>query len=74
MTLRFKDNIIFSEVHDLRFQMMKVPGILNVNSQTSKVFQSKLNETILEMINELVKTQNAFINCIEFKELEEFGK
>lgn len=65
---------IFSEVHDLRFQMMKVPGILNVNSQTSKVFQSKLNETILEMINELVKTQNAFINCIEFKELEEFGK
>lgn len=65
---------IFSEIHDLRFQTMKVPGILNVNSQTSKVFQSKLNETILEMINELVKIQNAFINCIEFKELEEFGK
>ena len=53
---------------------MKVPGILNVNSQTSKVFQSKLNETIIGMIDELVKVQNAFINCIEFDELEEFGK
>ena len=64
----------FSEDHDLSSRRMKVPGILNVNSQTSKVFQSKLNETIIGMIDELVKTQNAFINCIEFDELEEFGK
>ncbi len=75
----FVNNIIetpawFSESHFLNFQEMKVPGILNVNSQTSKVFQSKLNETIIGMIDELVKVQNAFINCIEFDELEEFGK
>ena len=75
----FVNNIIetpawFSESHFLNFQEMKVPGILNVNSQTSKVFQLKLNETIIEMIDELVKIQNAFINCIEFDELEEFGK
>ncbi|KXT73253.1 hypothetical protein SGADD02_00287 [Streptococcus gallolyticus] len=50
----------------------EIPGILTVNSQVSKLFQTKIAEVFLKQIDDLVRYQNIFINFINWDELETF--
>lgn len=75
----FLDEVIdlpeyYSEDHVLDYPMLKVPGILTVNSQASNLFQDKFNKSIEYSINDLVRIQNAFINCIKHEEIADFVK
>ncbi|HFI0078065.1 TPA: hypothetical protein ACGOTL_002139, partial [Streptococcus suis] len=63
---------IFDRLHDLNSKERKIPGLLTVNSQASKLFQIKVNEVYLQQIDELVRFQNIYINLIKWDELETF--
>lgn len=63
---------IFDRLHDLNSKERKIPGLLTVNSQASKLFQIKVNEVYLQQIDELVRFQNIYINLIKLDELETF--
>lgn len=63
---------IFDRLHDLNSIERKIPGLLTVNSQASKLFQIKVNEVYLQQIDELVRFQNIYINLIKWDELETF--
>ena len=63
---------IFDRLHDLNSNERKIPGLLTVNSQASKLFQIKVNEVYLQQIDELVRFQNIYINLIKWDELETF--
>lgn len=63
---------VFDAIHDLNMKERKIPGILTVNSQASKLFQQKVNEVVLTIIDDLVRYQNIFINCIKWEELQDF--
>ena len=63
---------IFHRLHDLNSKERKIPGLLTVNSQASKLFQIKVNEVYLQQIDELVRFQNIYINLIKWDELETF--
>lgn len=64
----------FDKLHDLNRTERKIPGILTVNSHASNLFQIKVNEVFEGIINDLVRYQNIFINCIKWEELEDFAK
>ena len=63
---------IFDRLHELNSKERKIPGLLTVNSQASKLFQIKVNEVYLQQIDELVRFQNIYINLIKWDELETF--
>lgn len=63
---------VFDTIHNLNLKERKIPGILTVNSQASKLFQQKVNEVVLSIIDDLVRYQNIFINCIKWEELQDF--
>ena len=50
----------------------KIPGLLDVNSQASRVLQSKFNDVFLEQIDNLIRYQNIYINLIDWEELTTF--
>lgn len=64
----------FDRLHDLNFKERKIPGILTVNSHASNLFQVKINGMFETIIDDLVRYQNIFINCIKWEELEDFAK
>lgn len=65
---------IFDNIHELDRKEQKIPGILTVNSHASNLLQLKISEVIEPMVNDLVRYQNIFINCIKWEELEDFAK
>ncbi|MDH6363486.1 hypothetical protein M2139_000461 [Enterococcus sp. PF1-24] len=65
---------IFDVIHDLNRKEQKIPGSLTENSQASNLLQVKISEAIRPMIDDLVRFQNIFINCIKWEELEAFAK
>lgn len=71
-TLDIVEPDIFDRLHDLNSKERKIPGLLTVNSQVSKLFQIKVNEVYLQQIDELVRFQNIYINLIKWDELETF--
>ena len=65
---------LFDSIHELNRKERKIPGILTVNSHASNLLQIKISEVIESMIDDLVRYQNIFINCIKGNELEDFAK
>lgn len=63
---------IFNSFHGLNDRDRKIPGLLSVNSQASKLFQYKANEAILKQIDDLIRYQNRYINLIKWDELSSF--
>lgn len=65
---------VFDRFHKLDSNERKIPGVLTVNSHAANLLQQCINVIIEEIINDLVRFQNIFINCIKWDELEEFAK
>lgn len=75
----FLDHVIstpnfFDNIHELNLDERKIPGILTVNSHASNLLQMKISEVIEEVVDDLVRYQNVFINCIKWEELKDFAK
>ncbi|WP_086443696.1 hypothetical protein [Candidatus Enterococcus lemimoniae] len=64
----------FDKLHELNRRDRKIPGVLTVNSHASTLLQVKVNEVFEIIIDDLVRYQNIFINCIKWEELEDFAK
>lgn len=62
----------FDNGHILYASIREIPGLLTVNSQVSKLFQTRVNEVYLKQIDDLVMYQNIYINLIKPDELDSF--
>lgn len=62
----------FDNGHILHASIREIPGLLTVNSQVSKLFQTRVNEVYLKQIDDLVMYQNIYINLIKPDELDSF--
>lgn len=78
-TQAFLDNVLampefFDSLHELNRTEQKIPGVLTVNSHAANLLQQTISEVIDDIVNSLVRYQNIFINCIKWKELQDFAK